>query len=71
MESPVTAKNSSLFAQIVAALWIAGWSSFTFATGRSISVIDIIISGIAISAMFIPVYFSIFMDKIKEIKFGK
>jgi len=71
MESPVTAKGSSLFAQIIAALWIAGWCSFTFATGRDISVMDIIISGIAISATFLPVYFSIIMDKLKDIKLGK
>ena len=31
---------------------------------------DIIYSGIAIAAIFMPVYFSIFLDKIRDIKFG-
>lgn len=70
-EKKIHAKESSLFAQIVAAVWIAGWCSFTFISGRDISVLDIILSGIGIAAMFIPVYFSIFMDKIKEIRLTK
>jgi hypothetical protein len=32
---------------------------------------DIIYSGIAIAAIFMPVYFSIFLDKIKDIRLGK
>jgi hypothetical protein len=32
---------------------------------------DIIYSGVAIAAIFMPVYFSIFLDKIKDIKFSK
>lgn len=66
------AKDYSLFAQIISAIWIGGWNSFQFAkiivTGNSISVIDIIISGLAIAGCFAPVYVSIVLDKIKEIK---
>lgn len=66
------AKDYSLFAQIISAIWIAGWNSFQFIkiimTGNSISVIDIIISGLAIAGCFAPVYVSIVLDKIKEIK---
>lgn len=67
----VHAKESSLFAQIVAAVWIAGWSSYAFISGNGIAIIDVILSGIGIAAMFLPVYFSIIMDKIKDIKLTK
>jgi len=67
----IGAKDSSLLAQIIAALWIAGWCSYAFITGNGIAIIDIILSGIGIAAMFIPVYFSIIMDKVKEIKLTK
>jgi hypothetical protein len=69
--SEVSAKGSSLFAQIVAAVWIAGWSGYAFISGNSIAIIDVIMSGIGIAAMFLPVYFSIIMDKIKDIKLTK
>jgi hypothetical protein len=69
--SEVTAKGSSLFAQIVAAVWIAGWSGYAFISGNGIAIIDVILSGIGIAAMFLPVYFSIIMDKIKDIKLTK
>jgi hypothetical protein len=67
----VSAKGSSLFAQIIAALWIAGWSSYAFITDSGMAIIDVILSGIGIAAMFLPVYFSIIMDKIKDIKLTK
>ena len=69
--SKIRAKGSSLFAQIVAAVWIAGWSTYAFITGNSIAIIDVILSGVGIAAMFLPVYFSIIMDKIKDIKLTK
>lgn len=65
------AKESSLFAQIVAAVWIAGWCSYAFLSGKDVEVVDVILSGIGIAAMFLPVYFSIIMDKVKEIKLTK
>lgn len=61
-------KSSSLAAQIVAAVWIAGWSGWLIATtpqARSIG--DVVFSGLAIAACFVPVYFSIIMDKIAQI----
>ena len=67
----VEAKPTTLFAQIIAAVWIAGWAAFKFISNpEDIAIIDIIISGSGIAACFIPVYFSIIMDKIKDIKFG-
>lgn len=65
------AKTSSLWAQIVAALWIAGWTAWKFiVTPESITVTDIILSGFAVAAGFLPVYFGIIMDKIRDIKLG-
>lgn len=67
----IHAKDSSLFAQIIAALWIAGWCSYAFLLGKDIQITDVILSGIGIAAMFMPVYFSIIMDKIKDINLSK
>lgn len=65
------AKNSSLWAQIVSAIWIAVWSSYKFVSNASgIDISDVMLSGLAIAACFTPVYFSIIMDKIKDIRFG-
>jgi len=65
----VEAKKSSLWGQIVAGLWIAGWVAFKFITGStSITVGDVVLSGVSIAAVFTPVYLSILMDKIKGIK---
>ena len=68
------AKEYSLFGQIVASVWVAGWSAFKFAkgiiSGQTVEITDIIYSGIAIAACFSPVYVSILFDKIKEIRFG-
>lgn len=65
------AKPASLWAQIIAAVWIAGWSAFKFARApEAIDMIDVMLSGVTIAACFIPVYFSIILDKIKEIKLG-
>jgi len=62
------AKKSSLLGQIIAALWIAGWSAYLFFTTPQIrSVTDIVFSGLAIAACFTPVYFSILLDKIVTI----
>jgi len=65
------AKQFSLAAQIVSCIWIA---VNTILKGFGISKLemsDIIYSGIAIAAIFMPVYFSIFLDKIRDIKLGK
>ena len=70
------AKDYSLFAQIFAAVWITGWHIFKFAriimAGQfsEITTTDIVFSGFSVAACFVPVYFSIIMDKIREIRFG-
>lgn len=63
------AKTASLFAQIIAAVWIGVWCGMRFIKGEGTTQ-DIILSGVAIAACFSPVYFSLFMDKIKNIRFG-
>ena len=70
-EKTIKAKTASLWGQIVAALWVAGWSTFDFIKNfESIQITDIIFSGLAIAACFSPVYFNLLLDKIKEIKWG-
>lgn len=65
------AKPVSLKSQLIAAIWIAGWSAFKFMrTPLDISVKDVLFSGIGIAACFSPVYLSIVLDKVKEIRFG-
>jgi hypothetical protein len=72
MAEKVTAKGSSLVAQIIAAVWIAGWCGWKFFTNPGgIDVTDVLLSGVGIAACFMPVYFSIIMDKIRDIKIGK
>lgn len=71
-EKKIKAKNASLWGQIVAALWVAGWSAFKFIkNASSIDTNDVIFSGLAIAGCFSPVYFNLLLDKIKEIKWGK
>ncbi len=69
------AKGVSLWAQIVAALWIGGWFSAQFIAdlraGRQLDGYYVVISGLAIAACFTPVYFNLIMDKIKDIKLRK
>lgn len=66
------AKPVSLIGQIVASLWVAGWSAFHIIKNVStIQITDIIYSGLAIAACFSPVYFNLLLDKVKEIKWGQ
>lgn len=65
------AKKISLVAQIIACIWIAVHTVLKGLGMSKLEMGDIIYSGIAIAAIFMPVYFSIFLDKIKEIRFGK
>lgn len=62
----VKAKEASKWAQIVAAVWIAGWSTYKFMTGP-FTIQDIIISGLGVAACFTPTVFSIFLDKVRDI----
>ena len=65
------AKRYSLFAQIFVALWILANTVLKALGISKLEMGDIVYSGIAIAAIFMPVYFSIFLDKIKEIKLSK
>lgn len=65
------AKPVSLKSQLIAALWVAGWSAFKFIREpMNISINDVLFSGLGIAACFSPVYLSIVLDKVKEIRFG-
>lgn len=68
-DKEVKAKDVSLIGQIVGALWVAGFSAYKFIKGE-FEITEVILSGIAIASCFSPVYFSILMDKVKEIKMG-
>lgn len=56
------AKSMSLIAQLIGALWIAGWSAYKFSHEMP-SVKSIVVSGLFIAAAFSPVYFNLIMDK--------
>lgn len=67
----VQAKPVSLWCQILAAVWMAGWSAWKFISqGGEVDIGDIVASSMAIIGCFSPVYISIMLDKIKEIKYG-
>jgi hypothetical protein len=65
------AKQYSLFAQIFSGLWIAAHTILKGLGITKLEMSDIVYSGVAIAAIFMPVYFSIFLDKIKDIKLSK
>lgn len=65
----VGAKEFTLLAQVIAALWIAFWNGSKFATAPlQVDTFDVIISGLAIAGCFAPVYVSIFLDKLANLK---
>jgi hypothetical protein len=68
-EKKLGAKQYSLFAQIFSGAWIAVHTILKGMGIMTLDMTDIIYSGIAIAAIFMPVYFSIFLDKIRDIKF--
>jgi hypothetical protein len=70
-EKKLGAKQYSLFAQIFSGTWIAVNTVLKGLHIMELEMSDIIYSGVAIAAIFMPVYFSIFLDKIKDIKFSK
>jgi hypothetical protein len=65
------AKQYSLSAQIFSGLWIVVLTILKGLKVISLDLGDIVYSGIAVAAIFSPVYFSIFLDKIKEIRLAK
>jgi hypothetical protein len=70
----IKAKGASLWGQIAAAVRIGGWNAAQFTRdiikGQHVSAVEIILTGLAIAACFVPVYFNLIMDKVKEIKLG-
>lgn len=69
-KKPFGAKNISKYSMIFAGVWIAVLTILKGAGKIGLSMSDIIYSGIAIAAVWTPTYFSIFLDKIKDIKLG-
>jgi hypothetical protein len=65
------AKQYSLFAQIFSGVWIAVLTILKGLRIITLETQDIIYTGVAIAAIFSPVYFSIFLDKIREIRLVK
>ena len=64
------AKNLSKHSMIFSGVWIAGLTLLKGAGKVSLSISEIVYSGIAIAAVWTPTYFSIFLDKIRDIKLG-
>lgn len=64
------AKVYSKFAMIFSSLWIAGLTVLKALKLFEIAETDIIYSGISIVAVWSPTYLSIWLDKIKDIRFG-
>jgi len=64
------AKQTSFLSQIFCAVWIAAGTILKGLKIIDLDLIEIILSGYAIAGSFVPVYFSIFLEKIKDIKFG-
>ena len=70
-EKKLGAKQYSLFAQIFSGTWIATLTILKGLAVLTLETQDIIYTGIAVAAIFSPVYFSIFLDKIRDIRLTK
>ena len=64
------AKNMSKGSMLFSGVWIAGLTLLKGAGKISLTIQEIIYSGIAIAAVWTPTYFSILLDKIRDIKIG-
>jgi len=64
------AKNLSKFAMAFSGLWIAILTVCKGIGFIDLSMNDICLSGVVIVAVWTPTYFSIILDKIKDIKLG-
>jgi hypothetical protein len=72
----ITAKDVSLKSMIIAAIWIgaltlvkAFWGLVS-AKAFGLTMNEIALSGLLLAAVFSPVYLSIVLDKIRDIKIG-
>jgi hypothetical protein len=66
----MSAKQSSFLAQVLAALWVAAMTILKGLGKIQMEMTDIILSGGAIAAVFCPVFVSIWLEKIRDIKWG-
>ena len=66
----MTARQSSFLAQVFAALWVAALSLLKGLGKFQMEMMDIILSGGAVAAAFSPVIVSIWLEKIRDIKWG-
>jgi hypothetical protein len=72
----IAAKDISLKSMIIAAVWIGALSLTKAFWGLisdkafGLSMNEIVLSGLMMAAVFSPVYLSIVLDKIKDIKIG-
>jgi hypothetical protein len=70
-ENKKGAKDYSLFSMIFSGVWIIALTLLKGFDVIKLSIMEEIIpSGIAIAGVFSPIYFSIFLDKIKDIRFN-
>lgn len=70
-ENKKGAKDYSLFSMIFSGVWIITLTLLKGFNVIKLSIMEEIIpSGIAIAGVFSPIYFSIFLDKIKDIRFN-
>lgn len=65
------AKNLSKFSMIFASIWIVVMTILKAMKIIEIEMEDVILSGLAVVGVWSPTYLSIWLDKIKEIRFGK
>jgi magnesium-transporting ATPase (P-type) len=72
-----SAKEISKWSMVIASIWIAAlslvkalWGIFGFSAEFGLSMNEIIMSGITLAAIFTPVYLSIVLDKIKDMRLG-
>ncbi len=76
VEKKSGAKNISLGSMLVSAIWIGALSLLKAFWGIiseksfGLTMNEIVLSGVIMAAVFSPVYLSIILDKIKDIKVG-
>lgn len=75
-----SAREISKWSMCIASLWIGGLSLVKAfwpliagpqAAAFGLEMGDIVVSGVALAAVFTPVYLSILVDKVREIKLGR
>jgi hypothetical protein len=65
------AKDVSFWGQILAGLWIATMTVLKGMNLINLEIDDIIYSAIAMVGVFSPVYISVWLEKLRDIRFGK